>query len=171
MAEGLPAGAVVNLRTPVLWSGRNGGFGDAKNLDRPGMPEMKQTLKIATRARIEMVDITADVQKTVDRQGITEGLCVVCVPHTTAGVTINENADPDVQDDILGHLTSLVPRRDAFRHGEGNSDAHIKVSLTGSSETVIVERGRLVLGTWQSIFFCEFDGPRKRKCHVTVLGR
>ncbi len=134
------------------------------------MPETKETLKIGTRARIEMIDITADVQKAVDRWGIKEGLCVVYVPHTTAGVTINENADPHVQDDIVAHVSTLVPRRGAFRHGEGNSDAHIKVSLTGSSESIIVERGRLVLGTWQSIFFCEFDGPRKRKCHVKVVG-
>ncbi len=132
---------------------------------------MLETLKIGTRTRIEMVDITADVQTAVDRRGIQAGLCVIYVPHTTAGVTINENADPDVQHDILAHLNSLVPRRGAFRHGEGNSDAHIKVSLTGSSETVIVERGRLVLGTWQSIFFCEFDGPRNRKCHVTIMGQ
>jgi len=131
---------------------------------------MKETVAIQTRSRIEMIDITAKVQKVIDQCGVRDGICVVFVPHTTAAVTINENADPDVRNDIVAHLSEMIPRQRSFRHVEGNSDSHIKVSLTGSSETIMVEAGRLDLGTWQSIFFCEFDGPRSRRCHVKVIG-
>jgi secondary thiamine-phosphate synthase enzyme len=115
-----------------------------------------------------MVDITSSVQKEVSKSGITEGLCTVYVPHTTAGITINEGADPDVCHDILTKLNEMVPAHGRYRHTEGNADSHIKASLMGSSVTVIVENGRLVLGTWQKIFFCEFDGPRSRKIYMKI---
>jgi len=131
---------------------------------------MKELLPIQTHTRTEMIDITERVQEILERRGIRDGICVLFVPHTTASVTINENADPDVSRDLLEHLSTLVPQKSVFRHLEGNSDSHIKTSLTGSSEMVIIENGHLILGTWQSIFFCEFDGPRKRQCYVKVLG-
>lgn len=124
---------------------------------------------VETQRRKEMTDITAEVRKAVSAAGLENGAAVVFVPHTTAGVTINENADPDVRTDILFHMETLVPENTPFRHSEGNSDAHVQASLMGSSVTVIVEKGRLVLGTWQSIFFCEFDGPRTRQVLVQVL--
>ncbi len=130
---------------------------------------MKETLAIRTQTRVELIDITARVQTILDRSGVEEGICILYVPHTTAAVTINENADPDVQRDLIEHLASLVPANASYRHTEGNADAHIKTSLTGSSTTVLIEKGRLLLGTWQGIFFCEFDGPRSRKCHVKIL--
>ncbi len=126
---------------------------------------------IQTRSGFEMVDITDRVQDVVSRSGIAEGFCCVFVPHTTAAVTINENADPDVRVDILKGLDSAVPLNAGYRHGEGNSAAHIKASLVGSSELVLVEGGRLVLGTWQSVFFCEFDGPRRRQVWVSCTGK
>jgi secondary thiamine-phosphate synthase enzyme len=115
-----------------------------------------------------MVDITSLVQKEVAKAGVTEGVCTVYVPHTTAGITINEGADPDVCQDILAKLSEMVPAHARYRHTEGNADSHIKASLMGSSVSVIVENGRLVLGTWQKIFFCEFDGPRSRKVFVRI---
>jgi secondary thiamine-phosphate synthase enzyme len=124
------------------------------------------SIQVKTRARAEMADITPLVQEAVSKAGTGEGLCVVYVPHTTAGITINEGADPAVCRDILGKLNQWVPRDDGYLHMEGNSDSHIKASLMGSSVTVMVEGGRLVLGTWQKIFFCEFDGPRSRKVYV-----
>lgn len=130
---------------------------------------MHEILTIQTRNRVEMVDITPRIHEILERSGAKNGLCVIYVPHTTAAVTINENADPDVQRDILQHLSLLIPVSGDYRHMEGNSDSHIKASLVGSSETVIVEKGSLVLGTWQSVFFCEFDGPRTRKCHVKII--
>jgi secondary thiamine-phosphate synthase enzyme len=130
---------------------------------------MPQSISVKTSSRIEMVDITASVQKEVSRLGVTEGLCVVYVPHTTAGVTINEGADPAVCHDIISRLNELVPANAAgYRHMEGNSDSHIKASMMGSSVTVMIEKAQLVLGTWQKIFFCEFDGPRSRKVNVKV---
>ena len=126
---------------------------------------MPTTTSVKTGSRIEMVDITYYVQKEVTKAGIADGICVVYVPHTTAGVTINEGADPAVCTDIIRKLNELVPPNDGYRHMEGNSDSHIKTSIIGSSVTVIVENGRLVLGTWQKIFFCEFDGPRSRKVY------
>ena len=127
---------------------------------------MPQSISVKTTSRIEMVDITASVQKEVLRLGVTDGLCVVYVPHTTAGVTINEGADPAVCHDIISTLNELIPVNERYRHMEGNSDSHIKASIMGSSVTVMIEKAQLVLGTWQKIFFCEFDGPRSRKVYV-----
>lgn len=126
------------------------------------------SFSVATSRRTEFIDITPEVQKALDRSGLKEGLITVFVPHTTAGVTINEGADPDVQEDILNSLSQVIPFQGAYQHGEGNSPAHIKASLMGSSVTVLVEKERMVLGTWQAIFFCEFDGPRKRKVYLRL---
>ena len=131
---------------------------------------MPASISVKTRSRAEMVNITTAVQQEVAHSGIEEGICMVYVPHTTAGVTINEGADPAVCDDILTKLNDMVPPDAGYRHLEGNADSHIKASLMGSSVLVIVEKGRLVLGTWQKIFFCEFDGPRSRKVHVKIQG-
>jgi secondary thiamine-phosphate synthase enzyme len=117
-----------------------------------------------------MIDITPQVQEEAVRQGGASGACIVYVPHTTAGVTINEGADPAVCSDILETLDRLVPRNAGYRHLEGNADSHLKTSLIGSSVTVILESGRLQLGTWQRIFFCEFDGPRSRRVEVRLCG-
>ncbi len=129
---------------------------------------MKELI-VRTHSRFEMIDITLQVQTAVADSSLKDGLCHVCVPHTTAAVTINENADPDVPADILKELGSVIPLDDGYRHFEGNSAAHIKASLIGASELVMVENGRLMLGTWQSIFFCEFDGPRTRKVWVKTI--
>ena len=127
-----------------------------------------KTIRIETTQRCEMVDITRDVQRCVDESGAQSGVAVVYVPHTTAGVSINENADPDVKRDVLFALARAVPRT-GFQHGEGNSDAHTKAHMTGFSQTLIIEGGILVLGTWQSVYFCEFDGPRSRKIFVKIM--
>jgi secondary thiamine-phosphate synthase enzyme len=129
---------------------------------------MSLSFSVKTSARSEMVDVTSSVQKEISKAGVSNGICVVYVPHTTAGITINEGADPAVCRDIIGKLNDLVPPDAGYRHMEGNADSHIKASLMGSSISVIVENGRLVLGTWQKIFFCEFDGPRSRKVYVKV---
>ncbi|MBN1832094.1 MAG: YjbQ family protein [Deltaproteobacteria bacterium] len=129
---------------------------------------MPETIHVKTRSRTEMVDMTSLVQNEVSKSGISDGVCMVYVPHTTAAVTINEGADPSVCQDILTKLTEMVPPDAGYRHMEGNSDSHIKASLVGNSVSVLVENGRLVLGTWQKIFFCEFDGPRSRKAYVKV---
>jgi len=126
-------------------------------------------IQVKTRSRVEMVDITHLVQKEVTKEGISEGVCLVYVPHTTAGVTINEGADPAVCTDIMTKLNEIVPPDAGYRHMEGNSDSHIKASLIGSSVTVIIENRSLVLGTWQKIFFCEFDGPRSRKVAIKLI--
>ncbi len=125
------------------------------------------TIEVATRRRCEFVDITAHLQEVVDAARIAEGALVAQVQHTTAALTINENADPDVQGDLLGQLARLAPPDGPYRHAEGNSDAHLKASWLGASETVLVTGGRLALGPWQGVYFCEFDGPRRR----TVLAR
>jgi len=127
---------------------------------------MAHTLR--TKAREELIDITRTVEEDVRSSGIKEGLCVVYVPHTTAAVTINEDADPSVREDILRQLKNLAPRKGEYSHLEGNSDAEIKSSLLGASQTIPVHEGCLVLGTWQGIFFCEFDGPRDRRFYVTL---
>ena len=127
---------------------------------------MIKQFTIKTSKRNEFIDITAQAQTLVG--DVSEGVVTVFVPHTTTGITINENADPDVPRDILKKLGELIPQRDNYSHIEGNSDAHIKASLFGSSVRVIVKDGQLLLGTWQSIFFCEFDGPRTRKFYVQV---
>ena len=135
------------------------------------MTIINETLAVSTRRRCEMVDITRQVADIVAASGISDGEVVVYCPHTTAAITINENADPDVVHDILMTLEELLPQaRAGYRHGEGNSDAHVKSSLLGVSETVLIQGGRLTLGTWQAIFFCEFDGPRSRKVTVQVRG-
>ena len=130
---------------------------------------MLESISVKTRSRVEMVDITSEVQKEVSNAAIKDGSCVVYVPHTTAAVTINEGADPAVCRDVEAKLSEMVPANAGYRHMEGNADSHIKASLIGSSVLVIVEQGRLVLGTWQKIFFCEFDGPRTRKAYVKIL--
>lgn len=129
-----------------------------------------KTFSIDTGVREALLDVTAKVASAVAESGVSEGLCHVFVPHTTAAVTINENADPDVSRDVVSFLSKAIPQSYPFRHCEGNSDAHVKASLLGSSVTVPVSGGKLALGTWQGIQFAEFDGPRKRKFHVTVLG-
>lgn len=127
--------------------------------------------QIHTAQRSQMVDITAQVQSLVARSAVREGQVIVYVPHTTAGITINENADPDVVHDMLAQLDLMVPWRQPFyRHGEGNSAAHVKASMTGSSVTVLIQNARLALGTWQGIWFCEFDGPRTRQVWARVSG-
>jgi len=126
-------------------------------------------IKVKTNSRTEMVDITGMVQKEVEKAGIEDGICLVYVSHTTAGVTINEGADPSVCSDIINKLNDLVPRNEGYQHMEGNSDSHIKTLLTGNSVSVIIENNRLVLGTWQKIFFCEFDGPRSRNVLLKMI--
>jgi len=129
------------------------------------------TFQIQSRERNELVEITAQVRHALRRKGVRSGVCVVYCPHTTAAITINENADPDVVHDMLAHLNRAVPQQQPdFRHGEGNSDSHIKASLVGPSVTLLVEGGDVILGRWQGVYFCEFDGPRTRTVHVQVLG-
>ena len=126
-------------------------------------------LSVKTRERTELIDVTGEIARLVEKAGIDQGLCMVFVPHTTAAVTINESADPSVKSDMLKVLNQIIPWEANYRHLEGNSAAHIKTTLVGSSELIAIENGRLVLGTWQGIFFCEFDGPRSRKLHVRIL--
>jgi secondary thiamine-phosphate synthase enzyme len=126
-------------------------------------------LTVKTTSRTELVDITSRIQELIQGNDIQEGLCFLYVPHTTAAVTINESADPSVRSDILMVLNQVIPWQADYRHMEGNSPAHIKSSLMGASELIAIENKRLVLGTWQGIFFCEFDGPRTRKVHVRLL--
>jgi secondary thiamine-phosphate synthase enzyme len=125
---------------------------------------------LQTTERTGMTDITRKVQETVTRQGITDGICMVFIPHTTAAVTINENADPDVQRDMTREIDKVIPFEDGYHHFEGNSAAHIKTTLTGSSEMIVVESGKLQLGRWQGIYFCEYDGPRTREVWIKVSG-
>ena len=126
-------------------------------------------LSVKTREKTELIDVTGEIARLVEKAGIDQGLCMVFVPHTTAAVTINESADPSVKSDMLKVLNQIIPWEANYRHLEGNSAAHIKTTLVGSSELIAIENGRLVLGTWQGIFFCEFDGPRSRKLHVRIL--
>jgi secondary thiamine-phosphate synthase enzyme len=126
-------------------------------------------INVRTNSQTEMIDITDLVQAIISESKINSGICVVFTPHTTAAVTINENADPDVPHDIINALEKTLPQSVQYMHSEGNSPAHVKSSLVGASELVLVENGRLVLGTWQAIFFCEFDGPRQRKIIVKFL--
>ena len=123
-------------------------------------------LKVKSGSRTQLIDITADVQAGLREAGIRDGICMIYVPHTTAAVTINENADPTVKSDILKILNQVIPFDANYGHMEGNSAAHIKSSLVGASEMVAVRNGKLQLGTWQGIFFCEFDGPRRRRVHL-----
>ncbi len=124
---------------------------------------MQGPIEVKTGKAMELIDITPKIQAAVSASGITDGICFIFNPHTTAGLTINEGADPDVRDDIIKGLKEIVPLNLGYRHLEGNSPSHIMATLTGSSLTVFIENSRLVLGTWQKIYFCEYDGPRTRK--------
>jgi secondary thiamine-phosphate synthase enzyme len=126
------------------------------------------TFEVNSRRRAQLIDITERVSEAVQRSGVDEGICTVFVPHTTAGVTINEGADPDVARDIESHLAEIVPKEAAFEHTEGNSDSHIKTVLVGPSCVAPVRAGKLALGTWQAIFLCEWDGPRTRRVQVAL---
>jgi len=130
---------------------------------------MVETIHINTTKRTQLIDITSKVSEVVKRSNIKDGVCLVYVPHTTAAVTINENADPSVSEDIINIINEIVPWRYDYRHLEGNSPAHIKATLIGPSITTIIENGHLSLGTWQGIFFCEFDGPRNRRVLVKIF--
>ena len=130
---------------------------------------MIQTFQVRTSTQTEFIDITRSVQEAVQKSGVEDGICIIFVPHTTAAITINEYADPSVSRDILMELNKMVPLQDRYQHTEGNAPAHIKASLIGPSQMVFVESGKLILGTWQGIFFCEFDGPRNRKVYVKVM--
>jgi len=132
---------------------------------------LNDLIHLKSHLRSHWIDITDKVQAVVSRSGIIEGICTVVCLHTTASITVNENADPDVEKDFFKMLEQLIPINASFRHVEGNSDSHIKASLTGLSAQIPVSGGRLVLGTWQSVYFCEFDGPRSRKVSVTVMGQ
>lgn len=130
---------------------------------------MIKTVQIQTGARTEFIDVTGEVQDVVRQSKARDGICYLFVPHTTAAITINENADPAVHQDIVMELNKIIPFDDRYQHSEGNSAAHIKASIIGSSETIFVEAGTLLLGKWQGIYFCEFDGPRRRRLHVKVI--
>jgi len=127
------------------------------------------TLRVKTTQRTQLVDVTAEVQRAVKESGAVAGVCYLYVPHTTAGIAINEHADPDVASDVEAALARLIPHQGPYRHSEGNSDAHIKAVLTGTSQVVFLEGGRLALGRWQGIFFCEFDGPRERSLWIKIV--
>lgn len=129
-----------------------------------------QKVTVSTRRREELVDVTSQVEEAVRNSGVSSGTCILYCPHTTSAMTINEGADPAVAEDLVSGLRRLVPEEWGFIHAEGNSDAHLKASLFGASETVLIEDGRLVLGTWQRIFYCEFDGPRQRTFFIGING-
>jgi secondary thiamine-phosphate synthase enzyme len=130
-----------------------------------------ETFEVRTRQRSEFVDITESVRQALRRRGLKEGICVVYCPHTTAAITVNENADPDVVHDMLAWLGRAIPQEQRdFRHAEGNSDSHLKASLIGPSVTLVIENGDIVLGRWQGVYFCEFDGPRARTVQVQFVG-
>jgi len=128
-----------------------------------------KTLNIKSSSKTEFIDITDEIHEAVKESGVKNGICYICVPHTTAGVTINEGADPSVKRDILTTLNRLIPFEGDYRHMEGNSAAHIKSSLVGVSANVLIEDGKAILGTWQSVYFCEFDGPRHRRAIVKII--
>ena len=130
---------------------------------------MQKTIAVKTGDKTSLIDITGDIEDIIRSEGINEGICMLFVPHTTAAITINESADPSVKSDILMVLNKMVPWKEAYRHMEGNSPAHIKASIIGASELIAIENGRLQLGTWQGVFFCEFDGPRSRKIFLRFL--
>ena len=126
-------------------------------------------LNVKTSRHTQMLDITRQVQEAVTESGVKEGICTVFIPHTTAAVTINENADPDVVRDFTTEINKIVPWEDGYHHMEGNSAAHLKSSMLGVSEQILIEEGKLVLGIWQGIYFCEYDGPRNRKVYVKIM--
>jgi secondary thiamine-phosphate synthase enzyme len=141
-------------------------------MERMGSAEgvTMEVLKVRTGRRTQLMDVTDEVQRAVAAAGVVSGVCYVYVPHTTAGVVINEHFDPDVATDLEGIFERLVPRSGPYRHAEGNSDSHAKAAITGTSAMIFVDEGKLVLGQWQGVFFCEFDGPRERKIWVRVVG-
>lgn len=128
-----------------------------------------EQFNVKSTDRTGIIDITQQIQSIISNSGIKNGVCYIFIPHTTACVTINENADPDVKTDMLMEINKIIPFSDSYKHMEGNSAAHIKASILGNSETVFIQNGRLQLGTWQGVFFCEFDGPRNRKVWVNLL--
>jgi secondary thiamine-phosphate synthase enzyme len=130
---------------------------------------MIKEINLNTSKRNELVDITNNIKEIIKQSKVKEGICIVCCPHTTAAITINESADPDVQRDIIVNLSNIIPENGDYHHSEGNSDSHIKSSLIGASETLIIKDNNLILGTWQNIYFAEFDGPRKRKVTVKII--
>jgi len=134
-----------------------------------GKGKMIYKIDVTTRTRTEFVDVTSQIQEIIKQNEVKEGICYLYVPHTTAAVTINESADRNVVEDIIFMLNKVIPLEGKYLHSEGNSAAHIKASIVGSSETILIENGRLMLGTWQGIFFCEFDGPRRRQMFVKVV--
>ena len=129
---------------------------------------MMKTIQINTNRREELIDITRQIQQAITDSNFNNGTVICFVPHTTAALTINENADPDVKRDLIYKLNKEIPQQDGYHHAEGNSDAHLKSSLMGFSETILFENGSLVLGTWQAVYFCEFDGPRSRKLKMQI---
>lgn len=136
------------------------------------MKIVNDSFAVETNARNQMLDITDEVQKIIHKSGISQGTVIIFCPHTTGAITINENADPDVVHDVLLTLSEIIPaNRKGYRHSEGNSDSHVKSSLVGCSETVIINDGKMLLGTWQGIYFCEFDGPRRRTVKIQISGR
>lgn len=130
---------------------------------------MIRYINVKSRTRTEFIDITERVQEVIKEEGVKEGICYIYVPHTTAGITINEGADPSVQRDILSTLNRLIPFEGDYHHREGNADAHIKSTIVGVSQYVMIEQGKISLGTWQAIYFCEFDGPRHRRVHLKIV--
>jgi secondary thiamine-phosphate synthase enzyme len=128
-----------------------------------------QMLRVKTSRRTQLVDVTQEIEQVVAESGAKEGVCYVYIPHTTAAVMINEHADPDVASDLEGVFDRLVPHKGPYRHAEGNTDSHAKAVMVGASQVIFIERGKLALGTWQGVFFCEFDGPRERKMWVKVI--
>jgi len=130
---------------------------------------MLHQMSISTRGRDQWLDITREIQQTVSKSNVMEGIAIVFIPHTTAGVTINENADPSVTKDLTMELNKIVPWNDGYSHMEGNSAAHLKSTLVGPELSVVIHRGKLILGTWQGIYFCEFDGPRNRKYFIKII--
>ncbi len=130
---------------------------------------MLESISVSTSSRSEIISITSQVQKIVAKSKVKNGICIIYNPHTTSAITINENADPSVKRDILKELNEIVPENHGYSHMEGNSDSHIKASLMGSDRVVIIKDGELLLGTWQGIFFCEFDGPRSRKVYIQII--
>jgi len=132
------------------------------------LPQVKQ-FSVQTSSSVQFIRIDERVNEIIQGSGVQNGICTIFIPHTTAGVTINENADPDVVRDIIMEINKIVPISDGYRHGEGNSAAHIKSSLVGPSISVIIENGRILFGTWQSIYFCEFDGPRSRRVFIKII--
>jgi secondary thiamine-phosphate synthase enzyme len=130
---------------------------------------MFEVLELSTTKRIDLIDITGEISAAVSRSGIESGMCCIHIPHSTAGITINEDADPAVRFDIKSKLDRMIPRSEGYTHTEGNSDSHIKSSLVGPALTLIIEKGKIMLGTWQGIYFCEFDGPRDRMIYVKTI--